>query len=105
MVINHPLFASSIYYDPWHPLCSIYVPDSLFPQSLCKQEVGKPSRNAAQPCDRVQCYVNDDLRADERLQKGWEFRVSTWNVDSLTGRAGEVVEASSDSSYLWPVAP
>ena len=27
-----------IYYDPWHPPCSIYVPDSLFPQSLsiCK---------------------------------------------------------------------
>jgi len=28
-----PLSASSIYYDPWHPLCSIYVPDSLFPHS------------------------------------------------------------------------
>jgi len=23
-----PLSASAIYYDPWHPLCSIYVPDS-----------------------------------------------------------------------------
>jgi len=33
MVISHPLSASSIYYDPWHPPCSIYVPDSLFPQS------------------------------------------------------------------------
>jgi len=21
------------YYDPWHPPCSVYVPDSLFPQS------------------------------------------------------------------------
>jgi len=30
MVINHPLSASSIYYDPWHPLCSIYVPDTVF---------------------------------------------------------------------------
>ena len=29
-IINHPLSASSIYYDPQHPLsCSIYVPDSL----------------------------------------------------------------------------
>jgi len=28
------LSASSIYYDPWHPMCSIYVPDSLFPQCL-----------------------------------------------------------------------
>ena len=36
MVINHPLPASSIYYDPWHPLSSIYVPDSLFPKSLSK---------------------------------------------------------------------
>jgi len=30
MVINHPLSATSIYYNPWHPLCSIYVHDSLF---------------------------------------------------------------------------
>jgi len=30
------LSASSIGYDPRHPLCSIYVPDSLFPQSLFK---------------------------------------------------------------------
>jgi len=27
---GHPLSASSIYYDPRHPPCSIYVPDSLF---------------------------------------------------------------------------
>jgi len=26
--LDHPLSASSIYYDPWHPPCSIYVPDS-----------------------------------------------------------------------------
>jgi len=36
VVINHPLSASFIYYNPWHPLCSIYVPDGLFPQSLSK---------------------------------------------------------------------
>jgi len=35
-VINRPLSASSIYYDPWYPHCSIHVPDSLFPQSLSK---------------------------------------------------------------------
>jgi len=35
VVINHPLYASSIFYDPWHPR-TIYVPDSLFPQSLSK---------------------------------------------------------------------
>jgi len=36
MVINHPLSAFSIYYDPWHPPCSMYVPDNLFPQSVSK---------------------------------------------------------------------
>ena len=57
--------------------------------------MGKPSRNAAQLCARAQAYVNDDLRADG-VWKGWGFRVGIWNVDSLTGRAGEVVEALSD---------
>jgi len=57
---------------------------------------GETSQNAAQLCARAQGCVNDDLRAD-RLRKGWGFQVSTWNVDSLTGRAGEVVvEALSD---------
>jgi len=56
---------------------------------------GKPSWNATQPCARVQSYVNDDLRADG-LQKGWGFWVGTWNIDSLTGRSGEIVEALSD---------
>jgi len=48
---------------------------------------GKPSQNTAQPCA--------DLRVDG-LWKGWEFRVGTRNVDSLTGGAGEVGEALSD---------
>jgi len=34
VVIDHPLSASSIYYDLWHPLCSIYVHDSLSTISL-----------------------------------------------------------------------
>jgi len=44
---------------------------------------------------RTQSYVNDDIRADG-LQKVWGFQVGAWNVNSLTGRAGEVVEALSD---------
>jgi len=36
MVISHPLSASSICYNLWHPPCSIYMPDSLFLQSLLK---------------------------------------------------------------------
>jgi len=54
------------------------------PTCLRKQEVGKLSWNAA----KVQACVNDDLRADG-LRKCWEFWVSNWNVDCLTGRAGE----------------
>ena len=65
------------------------------PKCLRKQEVGKPSWIAAQPCAGAYGYVFDDLRADG-LRKGWEFRVGTWNVDSLTDRAGEVVEALLD---------
>jgi len=45
-----------------------------------KQEVGKPSQNAAQPC----AVYDDPYRGDE-LRDGWAFRVGTWNVDSLTG--------------------
>jgi len=47
------------------------------------------TRAMAQGC------VNDDLRADG-LQKGWGFWVGTWNVDSLTRREGEVLEALSN---------
>jgi len=45
--------------------------------------------------NRVQGYVNDVLKADG-LRKCWGFRVGTSNVDSLTGRAGEVVKALLD---------
>jgi len=34
-------------------------------------------------------------RAD-KLRKGWGFRVGTWNIDSLTGRAGELVEVLAE---------
>jgi len=36
LIINHPLHASSIHCDQWHRLRTIYVPDSLFAQSLSK---------------------------------------------------------------------
>ena len=51
------------------------------PTCVRKQEVGKLSLNAAQPCARTQGCVNDDLRADG-LRKGWQFWVGTWNIDS-----------------------
>jgi len=63
------------------------------PTCLRKQKVGKPSQNAAQPYAKAEgCVYEDPSRADE-LRKGWSFRVGTWNVDSLTGRSGELVEA------------
>jgi len=34
LIINHPLSASSIYYNPQHPPCSIYMLDGLFAQPL-----------------------------------------------------------------------
>jgi len=40
----------------------------------------------------AQGCVHDDLRAD-KLQKGWGYRVGTLNVDLLTGREGELIEA------------
>jgi len=61
------------------------------PQCLRKPEVGKPSLNAAEPRAKAEGCVHDDLRVD-KLWKGWSFRVGTWNIDSLTGRASELVE-------------
>jgi len=65
------------------------------PTCLRKQEVGKPSLNAEQPHVKAEGCVHDDPRADE-LRKGWSFRVGTWNIDSLTGKAGELVEALAE---------
>jgi len=58
-----------------------------------KQEVGKPSLNAAQPDAKAEGCVHDDPPRADKLRKGWAFRVGTWNIDSLTGRSGELVEA------------
>ena len=66
------------------------------PTCLHKQEVGKPSPNAAQPYAKVEGCVHDDCPRADELRKGWSFRVGTWNVDSLTGRSGELVEALAE---------
>jgi len=36
LIIRHPLSTSSIYYDPQHPPCSVYVLDSPFPQPISR---------------------------------------------------------------------
>jgi len=41
------------------------------------------------------CVHDDPPRAD-KLQKGWSFRVGTWNIDSLTRRSGQLVEALAE---------
>jgi len=66
------------------------------PTCLSKQEVGKPSPNAAQPDAKAEGCVHDDPPRADKLQKGWAFRVGTWNIDSLTGGSGELVEALVD---------
>ena len=48
---------------------------------LRKQEVGKPSLNAAQPDAKAEGCVHDDTPRADKLRKG--FRVGTWNIDSL----------------------
>jgi len=62
------------------------------PHAYINRRWGKPSLNAAQPHAKAGGCVHDDFRAD-KLWKGCGFRVGTWNIDSLTGRAGELVEA------------
>jgi len=62
------------------------------PTCLRKQEVGKPSLYAAQPDAKAEGCVQDDPPRADKL-RGWAFRVGTWNIDSLTGRSGELVEA------------
>jgi len=66
------------------------------PTCLRKQEVGKPSPNTAQPDAKAEGCVHDDPHRADKLRKGWAFRVSTWNIDSLTGRAGELVEVLAE---------
>ena len=39
LIIRHPLSTSSIYYDPQHPPCSIYMFDSPFPQPLSRSSL------------------------------------------------------------------
>jgi len=66
------------------------------PTCLRKQKVRKPSLNAAQPDAKAEGCVHDDPPRADKWRKGWSFRVGTWNIDSLTGRLGELVEALAE---------
>jgi len=43
LIIGRPLSSSSIYNDPWHPLCSFYVFDNLLRQSLSRSSLDRPN--------------------------------------------------------------
>jgi len=63
----------------------------------CLAQTGdeRPQTTAAQHCAKtVQCVYEGDKH--DKLQKGCIFRARTWNMDSLTGRAGEVVKVLDD---------
>ena len=57
------------------------------PTCLRKKRWVKPDWNATQHCVKAHCCEHDD-----KLREGWAFRVGTWNVDSITGRVGELEE-------------
>jgi len=44
----------------------------------------------------LSCHNCSGLIDEVSLQKAWEFRVGTWNTDSLSGRAGEVIQTLSE---------
>ena len=50
-----------------------------------------------QPDAKAEGCVHDDPPRADKLRKGSSFRVGTWNIDSLTGRAGELVEVFNQS--------
>ena len=47
------------------------------PTCLRKQEVGKPSRYAAQPYAKAEGCVYEGPSKADGLRKGWSFRVGT----------------------------
>jgi len=87
MVINHPLSASSIYYDPRHPPCSIYVPDSL---SAHKQM----EKLTVYPMDQIDILFSF-VRRVFKIYFITYYSYSYYYVTLTSGRA---------SGSSWPVA-
>ena len=75
---------------------NIFGFDPVGAPTCLRKQVGKPSPNAAQPDATAEDCVHDDPHGANNLRRGWSFRVSTWNIDSLTGRAGELVEVLAE---------
>jgi len=67
----------------------------VLPHAYANRMWGNPARMQHNPVLKRRVMLMMTLRADG-LWKCWGFWFSTGNVDSLTGRAGEVVQALSD---------
>jgi len=61
------------------------------PHAYVNRRWGNPA--CTQPDAKAEGCVHDDLLRADKLRKGWAFRVGTWNIGSLTGRSGILVEA------------
>ena len=75
---------------PWAP-----------PYAYANRRWGNPVRTQRNTVLRqrvVLMMIPQDRR--DALWEGWGFRVGTWNADSLTGRAGELVEVLADRKVL-----
>lgn len=67
----------------------------VFPYSYDKQEVGDPRTTTAKHCTKaMHCVYRGDKPV--KLQNGWVFRGSTWNVNSITSRTGDAVKVLGD---------
>jgi len=81
VVIDHHLSASSIYYDPRHPLCSIYVPDSLF---CCSTEItsSDPSLTLNPLLGTLSCSLTPHIHLTILISAHW----SATSFSSLKGQ-------------------
>ena len=59
------------------------------PTGLHKQEVGKLSQNAAQPCAKAEGCVHDDLRADKLRNYYYYIRLTAFFPGQLDKPAPE----------------
>ena len=92
-----PLLSSPCTIKPrrWHAKTPLLGITPWSPHIPTQIGGGKPSQNAAQLCAKAESCVHDYQRADKRW-KCWGFWVGSWNVDSLAGRAGELIETLAD---------
>jgi len=70
---------------PWAP-----------PHAYANRRWGNPARTQHNTVLRQRVVNDDPRRRRDALREGWGFWFGTWNVDSLTGRAGKLIEVLAD---------